>query len=133
MQQHFRILGWIALVLSLVRMALLTVGAGVTYGLMSLMSSGDSPLFGKVSPLEIVSSPLTALALTGALMGMVAGAGLLKRRSWARPVAILAAVMALPGFPFWTALGVYGLWVMLSTEGKQAWSQYLQLTDSAAS
>ena len=60
-------------------------------------------------------------AVTIAIMsvpGILAGWGLLKFRSWARILGIILSVLSLPGFPFGTALGIYGLWVLLNKETK---------------
>jgi hypothetical protein len=51
------------------------------------------------------------------LPGLIAGVGLLTFQPWARILAIVISAIELPAFPFHTALGVYGLWVLLSNEG----------------
>jgi hypothetical protein len=48
------------------------------------------------------------------LPGVIAGIGLLQFRSWARTLTIVLSVLDLIHVPFGTALGVYGLWVLLS-------------------
>ena len=48
------------------------------------------------------------------LPGVIAGIGLLQFRSWARILTIVLSVLDLIHVPFGTALGVYGLWVLLS-------------------
>jgi len=50
--------------------------------------------------------------------GLLVGWGLLKFRSWARILGIILSVLSLPGIPFGTALGIYGLWVLLNKETK---------------
>ena len=52
-----------------------------------------------------------------AIPGLIAGYGLLKFRPWARILTIVLSVFELIHFPYGTALGVYGLWVLLSSEG----------------
>jgi hypothetical protein len=52
-----------------------------------------------------------------AVPGLAAGYGLLKLRPWARMLTIVLAIFELIRFPFGTALGVYSLWVLLSSEG----------------
>jgi hypothetical protein len=46
--------------------------------------------------------------------GLVAGIGLLQFRPWARILTIILSVVDLFHVPFGTALGIYGLWVLLS-------------------
>lgn len=49
---------------------------------------------------------------------VIAGYGLRKHKSWARPWAIAASIMCCLSFPFGTAIGVFGLIFLLSDEGK---------------
>ena len=51
------------------------------------------------------------------LPGIIAGVGLLSFRPWARILTIVLSVFELLNFPFGTALGFFGLWVLLSPEG----------------
>src|SRR4051812_7496395 len=51
------------------------------------------------------------------LPGLVAGIGLLKFRPWARMLGIVISALDLISVPFGTALGIYGLWALLSQEG----------------
>ena len=48
---------------------------------------------------------------------LIAGIGLLKYRNWARILTIVVSVIGLADFPVGTALGGYGLWVLLTREG----------------
>jgi hypothetical protein len=48
----------------------------------------------------------------------------LTRQSWARTITIAASIVALFSFPLGTALGIYGLWVMFSGEGRRAFEGY---------
>jgi hypothetical protein len=103
MQEHVKILGILHVVLSglegltaLIVMAIFVglagfdVGVGVAGGVL----------------LMVVSLP-----------GLIAGIGLLSFRPWARILGIVISALDLPALPFHTALGVYGLWVLLSNEG----------------
>jgi hypothetical protein len=59
---------------------------------------------------------------TGAssLLGLIAGWGLLERQHWARILAIIAAILALPHLILGTAIGVFTLWVLApSDSGKE--------------
>ncbi|HKT24688.1 MAG TPA: hypothetical protein VJR04_08785, partial [Terriglobales bacterium] len=59
---------------------------------------------------------------------LIAGIGLLERQSWARPLVLVLAFIALLNIPFGTALGVYTLWVFMSP---QADVEYQRLAASA--
>lgn len=48
-----------------------------------------------------------------ALPGIVAGYGLLKRRSWGRVLAIIVGILGLVNIPVGTIVGVYTLFVLL--------------------
>ena len=49
---------------------------------------------------------------------LIAGYGMLKRRSWARVAGIVAAIISAISFPFGTALCVYSLWFLFGDAGK---------------
>src|SRR4029077_14051011 len=49
--------------------------------------------------------------------GLIAGIGMLKFRPWARTLGIVISALDLLHVPFGTALGIYGLWALLSPEG----------------
>ncbi|HYE13847.1 MAG TPA: hypothetical protein VD968_05325 [Pyrinomonadaceae bacterium] len=58
------------------------------------------------------------LFLMFGLPPLLAGYGMLRRKSWARGWGIAAAVFAALSFPLGTALCVYTLWFLLGNEGK---------------
>jgi hypothetical protein len=61
----------------------------------------------------------TALAMflsVFAIPGLVTGYGLLQRKPWARIVGIVLSAISLINIPFGTAIGIYGLWVLLNKE-----------------
>ena len=93
----------------------------------------------------MVGSPVPAYLRSGEWMGfavpaiilstllscglaLVAGLGLLRARRWGRPLAIVAAVLAMLQLPLGTALGVYTLWVLASS---RAGSEYEGLAGGA--
>lgn len=56
------------------------------------------------------------------LPSLLGGWGLLNYRPWARVLVIVLSVLHLLNIPFGTAVGVYGLWVLLGEEGQRAFS-----------
>ena len=50
------------------------------------------------------------------LPSIIGGFGLLYEKSWARIIVLIASIIHLLAFPLGTALGIYGLWVLLSSE-----------------
>ena len=57
------------------------------------------------------------------LPGIIAGIGLLKLQPWARILAIVISALDLLNVPIGTALGVYGLWVLLQAETERLFAQ----------
>jgi hypothetical protein len=63
--------------------------------------------------LPIVAAAIPALLIILAVPGLTAGLGLLARKSWARILAIVAAVLGLPSFPIGTIIGIYAIFVLM--------------------
>ncbi|HSR67726.1 MAG TPA: hypothetical protein VLU25_07280 [Acidobacteriota bacterium] len=71
---------------------------------------------------------MTVMALVGAFLfillgvlslpSLLAGIGLLQFRTWGRVLGIVVSIIDLMHFPFGTALGIYGLWVLLQPESE---------------
>jgi hypothetical protein len=120
MAQHVKILGILHIVFG---------GLGVLGALIVLL------IFGGVSALVAAdhsSDSLTAIPILGlvggfvfilvmalSLPGLIIGIGLVQFRPWARLGGIILSAFDLLGFPFHTALGIYGLWVLLNRETEQ--------------
>ena len=119
MEQHLPILGWLLIVGNALFLAMgvfvfiLLTGIGAV--------SGDAEA---MSILAIVGTSVALLMTVMALPGIIAGYGLLKRRSWGRVLAIVVAVLSLFNVPFGTVLGIYALWVLL----QQAANEYFSPT-----
>jgi len=60
---------------------------------------------------------LIVLALS--LPGLIGGIGLLQFKPWARKLMIAVSACDLLGFPLHTALGIYGLWVLLNRDAER--------------
>lgn len=139
MSQQYRILGWILLVLGIIG-AFAVIAAGViqavfaygisTIGTSVVNSSPGVPHLARPTFLSMVvgCGPIAIVLLLGlaaSALDIVAGAGLLGRRPWALAVTRVASILSLPGVPFWTALGVYGLWLTYSADGMKGWQEYI--------
>jgi hypothetical protein len=78
-------------------------------------ASADAPDAQTAIPiLKMVSGGLFVFLLLISAPGIVAGIGLLHFRNWARILTIVLSALQLMNLPFGTALGIYGLWVLLS-------------------
>lgn len=118
MLTHVKVLGVLYLVMS---------GIGLLFSLLiffalgtaaSIVGMSASPEDAAVAMpiLGITGTALSVLLLLLSLPGLVTGWGLLKLRPWARILGIVLAVISLLNFPIGTAIGVYGLWVLLTKE-----------------
>jgi hypothetical protein len=66
----------------------------------------------------VVAGAITIFLLIISVPSIVAGIGLLNFRPWARIVGIVISALHLFNIPFGTALGIYGLWVLISRESE---------------
>lgn len=125
MEFHVRVLGILHIIFG---------GIGVVMGLVALLVLGGlGVLAGTVSREEgaILAVPFLGaigvfvfiLLLALSLPGIVAGVGLLKFRPWARILTIILSALQLLSVPLGTALGIYGLWVLLSNDGQRLFTQ----------
>ena len=118
MEQHIKVLGILNLVYAslgvLGALAILLIFGGVT-GL--ILADEQDPEAAFAAPF-VGSVGLVAFIFVAIFTAppLVAGIGLLKFKTWARPWTIVASVLNILSIPFGTALGIYGLWVMFKDE-----------------
>ncbi|HLW76856.1 MAG TPA: hypothetical protein VKS01_07715, partial [Bryobacteraceae bacterium] len=119
MQQHVKILAALHIVLGglgiLVALILMVVFGGIAHIIDLSDFSGDAQLGS--ATVAFIGGLVMVIVVLVSLPGLIAGIGLLSFQPWARILAIIVSVFDLPGFPFHTAIGIYGLWVLLSNEG----------------
>ena len=127
MRDHIRILGILNIVLG---------GFSALGGLIVFMIMGGiAGALGASAPWSnssdaAVAAPIVAfvgLCIAGFLVclglpAIIGGWGLLNFRPWSRILVIILSVIHLLHFPFGTAVGVYGLWVLLGEEGQRAFN-----------
>lgn len=63
--------------------------------------------------LLFVGPVFLALAVLFFVPGLIGGLGLLRGKSWARPIIVVLSFLILLAFPVGTALSAFGLWVLL--------------------
>ena len=66
-----------------------------------------------------IGSVLCVVLFVLGIPGVIAGIGMLEFRPWGRMLGIIVSALDLIHVPFGTALGIYGLWALLSREGEQ--------------
>lgn len=118
---HVRLLGilWLAL-------SAFDVVAGVGALIVARWVFGpDGPAFGAPAFIRPLITIGGLISLGKAAFGFASGWGLLNRQPWARPLAIVVAVISLFfQIPFGTALGVYTLWVLLPAHSEVEYEKY---------
>lgn len=118
MLTHVKVLGVLYLVLSgigLLFALLIFLALGTAASIVGMNASPDDAAIA-MPILGVTGTALSMLLLVMSLPGLVTGWGLLKLRPWARIVGIVLAVISLLNFPIGTAVGVYGLWVLLTKD-----------------
>lgn len=122
LETHIPIVG----ILMIVSHALYLVAAVILFGVLTVMggmlggiglASGD-PEAARVLPTIAGGMAFLGILLAGllgmlSLPGIIAGIGLLKRKAWARLLALVVAVLGLLHFPIGTFIGAYSIFVLL--------------------
>ena len=73
--------------------------------------------------LSYVGTGVGILLLVISIPGIIAGIGLMFRKSWSRITALVVCVIKLFNLPFGTALGIYGIWVLMQDESIEILNQ----------
>ena len=120
METHVKILGILHIVfgaLGLLAGLFVLVLFGGIAGLVGAFGDGGSfvaiPILGGIGALVFLVTMVLSLP------GFIAGIGLVRFRPWARILTIILSALHLLNFPFGTAIGIYGLWALLSVEGQR--------------
>ena len=92
-------------------------GLAIVFGLAALAvltavgrAAGDPEA---AAVLGIIGSAVAAFMIALSVPGIVAGAGLLGHRPWARILALIVGSFDLLCIPFGTALGIYTIWALM--------------------
>jgi hypothetical protein len=127
-QSHVRLLGLLWLGFS----AFNTVGAVVLYVIANTLFAHArfSAPESATAFLRPFLSVVAMILLAKAALGFLAGWGLLQHEKWARVLALVIGFVSLfTNIPFGTALGIYTMWVLLSTDSER---EYDALTEAQA-
>ncbi len=118
MQTHVKVLAVLYLVMSgigLLFALLIFFAMGTAASIVGISASPDDAAIA-IPFLGITGTAISLFLLLLSLPGLITGWGMLKLRPWARILGIVLAVISLINFPIGTAIGVYGLWVLLTKE-----------------
>lgn len=121
MQSHVKLLAILHIVFACLAI-LVGVGLFVLFGgLAAFVATQEqgSDAFAGMAVLGAIGTFLLVLLLVLSLPGLIAGIGLLYLKPWARILALVVSALDLLNFPFGTALGIYGLWVLVNPESER--------------
>ena len=125
MQFHVKLLAVLHIVFACLAI-LAGLGLFVLFGglaaLVAVNESG-SEAFAGMAVLGAIGTFLLVLLLLLSLPGLISGIGLLYLKPWAKILGLVVSALNLVSFPFGTALGIYGLWVLVNPETGRLFSQ----------
>jgi hypothetical protein len=121
MAQHVKILGILHIIYAGLVVLIGIVVLVVMGGIAGIISTTDTSPDSQVAPpiLGLIGIGVFVLLLVLSLPGIIGGFGLLKFKAWARILVIVLSVFELISIPFGTALGIYGLWVLLNRDAER--------------
>jgi hypothetical protein len=118
-EQHVKILDVLNIILGGLGIVVALLVLVLFGGLAGVAGSDPNPdAQGGAAVLGLIGGLGFAFILIISIPCVIAGFGLLKFRSWAQILTIVLSVLGMLNFPFGTALGIYGLWVLLNKETK---------------
>jgi hypothetical protein len=118
MTTHVKVLGVLYIVLSALTLCgalFIALGVGVASGIVGQTAPPEDaavalPIIG------VAGTALVVFLLALSLPGLITGIGLVRLQPWARILGIVLSAINLINIPFGTALGIYGLWVLLNKD-----------------
>ena len=120
MRDHVRILAWLHIVFGglglLAAFVCLMVFGGIA-GIVRMAAPNDPEAMRVAIPiLGIVGIVVCVIVTLLSVPGIILGVGLLHLYPWARVLGIILSALDLIHVPIGTAIGIYGLWVLLQQE-----------------
>jgi hypothetical protein len=120
MESHVKVLGIIHIVFGLMGicvalMFFVIFGLGAL-GVAGVAAQEEPEALLALPVIAVIGTFLLVLIAVLSLPGIAAGYGLLNYKPWARILAIVLSALNLMSVPVGTAIGVYGLWVLLNKE-----------------
>jgi hypothetical protein len=120
METHAKVLGILNVVsgaLGLLGALILVVVFGGVTGLIA--ADGDPDAAIALPIIGLTGAVVVVIVVATSLPAVVIGWGLYKLRPWSRVAGIVLSIVSLLFFPFGTLLGIYGLWVLCSSDGQR--------------
>lgn len=125
MEQHIKVLGVLNIVwggLGALGGLVLLMILGGAYGIVGAVAHHEPDAFIALPIIAIIGGAISILLLLLSAPAIIAGIGLIMLEPWTRILAIIVSALHLLNFPLGTALGIYGLWVLLSQDSLRCFS-----------
>jgi hypothetical protein len=119
MRKHIQLLGILNIVwgsFGFIGALIILLIFGGAVGIIGMTARHEPGAMIAIPIVSIVGSVIFFLLLITSLPAIIAGIGLLRMARWSRILGILLSALHLFSVPIGTALGVYGLWILLSEE-----------------
>lgn len=121
MRDHVKLLGILNIILSclgiLAGIAVMVIFGGLAGA--ASFSAQDRDTAAALPIMAGIGVIVAVFLFVLSVPGVIGGWGLLKFKPWARILMIIISVLNLLHFPFGTALGAYGLWVLLNEQTRR--------------
>ena len=122
MRDHIKILGILNIIMGSLGalLGLVVLAVGGMAGVAGVISESGKDLDIRVLP--VIAAVVFAIAVfffVLSLPSIIGGWGLIKFKPWSRVLMIIVSIFNLFHVPLGTALGVYGIWVLSSDEGRR--------------
>ena len=114
MEKHITFLGVITIAFGVTKIMVACFFFSALMGA-GIISGDDEVIF----ILSIVATSIAFMLFIMSLPHIIGGIGLLKRKNWARMLVLIIACLDLLCIPVGTAVGVYGIWVLLNDKTPQ--------------
>lgn len=115
MTSHVKVLAILQIVYASMGL-LLGLFVGVLFGGIATIVGFNAPIGDSavaVPILAVIGGVAASIIIMLSLPRLIAGIALLKYRNWGRILTVIVSILGIIDFPIGTALGIYGLWVML--------------------
>jgi hypothetical protein len=124
LEQHVKILAILNIVMGILGV-IVAVCALALFGGIAMIVGADGDADAPMVMAMLGSIGVIAFAVVAVLSVpcIIAGYGLLHHRPWAPTMTIIVSAVNLMDVPFGTALGIYGLWVLLNKDTKPLFQQ----------
>src|SRR5262245_46500846 len=122
MRQHVRTLGLLNIVwgsIGLLGAFVVLLVFGGAAGILHVVGANEPDARFALPIVGLVGGFCFLVILLVSLPAVIAGIGLLQSASWARTLGIIVSALHILNVPFGTALGIYGLWVLLKDEREE--------------